>query len=313
MTAQPDPRTSAPSPDGPAVVSVVIPHYGDPGPVTSLVDLLRDEQGVHEIVVVDDGSPTVLPPVAGARVVRRERNGGFGAAVNSGVAVTSGDLLLILNSDVSIEPGFVRRLVDAAAPWQPALAGPEVRTGGVVEHTARRFPRARYQAFERIRLLARFRRSDWWARNVGQDLDARPGSDPPVDWVAGVCLLVPRACFDLVGGFDERFFMYAEEVDLQRRLALSGVPRVYVGSVSLEHVGGASSDPLRSRAWLAESRVTYAAKWGQLGRLRALLTGVALVNAATDGMRRLAGRDVHPVGDLATELREAWQAPHRAR
>ena len=313
MTTPSDPRAAVRSSDGRADVSVVIPHYGDPEPVTSLVGRLRGERVVAEIVVVDDCSPQALPPTEGARVLRRESNGGFGAAVNSGVAATSGDLLLILNSDIDFEPDFVRRLVDAAAPWQPALAGPVVRTGGAVEHTARRFPRPRYLAFERIRLLARFQGSDWWAHGVGQDLHARPGSVQPVDWIAGVCMLVPRACFDLVGGFDERFFMYGEEVDLQRRLALSGVARVYVGSVSLDHVGGASSDPTRTRAWLGESRVTYAAKWGQLGRLRVLLTGVALVNAATDGARRLARRDVHPVDELAADLREAWQPPQRAR
>lgn len=313
MTSPSDPHASTRAPEVPEDVSVVIPHYGNPAAVTQLVDQLRREPGVGEIVVVDDCSPQPLPPLDGARVVRRETNGGFGSAVNTGVAATSLPLLLILNSDVSITPGFVHRLVQAADPWQPALVGPAVRTGGDVERTARRFPRPAYQAFERIRLLARFQRSDWWARMIGQDLRARPGIDLAVDWIAGVCLLVPRASFDLVGGFDERFFMYAEEVDLQRRLEVAGVHRVYAGSVFLDHVGGASSDPARAPAWLVESRLTYAAKWGGVGRLRVLLTGVAVINAATDAARRLAGRDVHPMRELSSELREAWQRPHRAR
>ncbi|CAM3665031.1 glycosyltransferase family 2 protein [Nocardioides zeicaulis] len=294
-------------------VSVVVPHYGDPAGVTALVARLRDEPGVAEVVVVDDCSPEPLGRLEGAQVVRRATNGGFGAAVNTGVAATRGDLLLVLNSDVDFEPGFVRRLATAAAPWQPALAGPAVRTGGAVEHTARRFPAARYQAVERVRVLGRFQGADWWARSIGQDLRARPGSDRPVDWVAGVCLLLPRSAFDLVGGFDERYFMYAEEVDLQRRLADVGIRRVYLGSVVLDHVGGASSDPARARTWLAQSRTTYAAKWGGLGRLRALLTGVALVNAATAAVRRAAGRPVHPARELAADLRDAWERPQRAR
>jgi N-acetylglucosaminyl-diphospho-decaprenol L-rhamnosyltransferase len=294
-------------------VSVVVPHYGDPAPVTLLVEQLSNEPAVGEIVVVDDCSPIALPPLEGARVLRRQVNGGFGAAVNSGVALTSLDQVLIVNSDVSIAPGFVGRLVEAARPWQPALVGPAVRTGGEAEHTARRFPRPRHQAFERIRVLTRFQGSDWWARAIGQDLGARPGTDRPVDWIAGVCLLVPRAAFELVGGFDERFFMYAEEVDLQQRLALAGVPRVYLGSVAVDHVGGASSDPARAQEWLADSRLAYATKWGGAGRLRALLTGVALVNAITQVARRLAGRDVRPVRDLAAEVRAAWRPAQRAR
>ncbi|MDR7252133.1 N-acetylglucosaminyl-diphospho-decaprenol L-rhamnosyltransferase [Nocardioides sp. BE266] len=313
MTTPADPSSSASGFAARPDVSVVIPHYGDPAPVTALVAQLHDEPGVAEIVVVDDCSPAPLPQVSGARVVRRDTNGGFGSAVNTGVAATGCELVLILNSDVSIERGFVRRLVDAAAPWQPALAGPAVQTGGAVEHTARRFPRPRYQALERIRVLARFHRSEWWLRGIGQDLRVRAGADRTVDWIAGVCLLVPRASFDLVGGFDERFFMYAEEVDLQQRLALAGVRRVYLGSVSLDHVGGASSDPARAQTWLAESRLTYAAKWGGVGRLRALLTGVALVNVLTTAARRVAGRDVHPLRDLSTDLEEAWKPAHRAR
>jgi N-acetylglucosaminyl-diphospho-decaprenol L-rhamnosyltransferase len=238
--------------------------------------------------------------------VRRTSNGGFGAAVNTGVARTSLNLVLVLNSDVSIAPGFVSRLVEAARPWQPALVGPAVRTGGEVEHTARHFPRPRYQAVERVRILTRFHGSRWFARAIGQDLRARPGEDRPVDWVAGVCLLVPRAAFDQVGGFDERFFMYAEEVDLQRRLADIGVRRVYLGSVALDHVGGGSSDPARVQGWLADSRMAYADKWGGGRRLRTLLTAAAFLNAATDGARRMAGRDVRPLAELSTELRQVW-------
>ena len=276
----PSTRDTGAMPFSASSISVLIPHYGDAGPTERLARQLVDERAVHEVIVVDDHSPVPLPKIPGARVIRREINGGFGAAVNTAAAAANGDLLLIVNSDVTICPGFVSQIVEAAALWQPALVAPAIRTAGTLEHTARRFPRARYMAFERVHLLARFRRSDWWARNVGQDLRARPGSNRSVDWVAGVCLLLPHACFDLVGGFDERFFMYAEEVDLQKRLASVGIPRVYLGCLSVDHIGGASSDPARAQRWLSKSRITYAAKWGGIAQLRVLLTIVALVNAA---------------------------------
>lgn len=293
-------------PDVAGAVSVVVPHYGDAAPTVELATALLRQEGVNEVIVVDDSSPVPFPAVEGVLVIRRTRNGGFGAAVNSGAAAARSELLLILNSDVNLHPGFVRALLTAAAPWQPALVGPAIRTGGVTDHTARHFPRPRYQAVERVRILTRFHGTRWFARAIGQDLRARPGEDRPVDWVAGVCLLVPRAAFDRVGGFDERFFMYAEEVDLQRRLADIGVPRVYVGSVTLDHVGGGSSDPARVQGWLADSRLAYADKWGGGRRLRTLLTAAAFLNAATDGARRVAGRDVRPLTDLSAELRQVW-------
>ena len=84
-------------------VSAVIPHYGDPAPTLTLIEALRAQQGIApdelEIIVSDD--------TKGVRVVRRETNGGFGSAVNSGVAVATGKWLFILNSDLSITDTFV--------------------------------------------------------------------------------------------------------------------------------------------------------------------------------------------------------------
>ncbi len=285
-------------------VGVVVPHHGDPSPTLATVAALRDQVGVAlEVVVVDDASPEPFPPADGATVLRRERNGGFGAAVNTGVAEVSAPLLLVLNSDVSFGSSFVADLVRAARPWLPAVVGPLVRDeDGTPAPTARHFPTVAHQAVEWLTPLARFRGTRAAHEAVGHDTRAVPGAVLPVDWVVGAAMLLPTAVFRAVGGFDERYFMNSEEVDLQRRLRDLGVASVFAGTVALTHVGGGSSDPALRRRWLVESRLEYAARWGGRRRLTAALTAATAVNAGVNAGRRLAGRDVHPVATARAEL-----------
>jgi len=287
-------------------VTVVVPHHGDPGPTCDTVRDLRGQVTDRplELVVVDDCSPRPFPDVEGVTVVRRETNGGFGSAVNSGAAVATQPLLLVLNSDVALTPTFVDDLVTAAEPWMPAVVGPLlVDTSDRPANSARHFPTAGRQAVEWLTPLARFRDRRLLHEAVGHDTRAVPGAVLPVDWVVGAALLLPTPAFRSVGGFDERYFMNSEEVDLQRRLRERGIPSVFVGTVSLTHVGGGSSDPTARRRWLVESRLRYADRWGGRRRLTAALTAATAVNAVVNTGRRMAGRSVRPV---ATAREELW-------
>ncbi|MGG5259358.1 glycosyltransferase family 2 protein [Phycicoccus avicenniae] len=292
------------SSDRPAV-SVVVPHHGDPAPTLATVHALLRQEGVDlEVVVADDASPDPFPAVDGARVVRRARNGGFGAAVGSGVEAATHPLLLVLNSDVGFGPTFVADLVAAARPWMPAVVGPLVLDeDGTPAPTARHFPTTTHQTVEWLTPLARFRGHRALREAVGHDTRAVPGAVLPVDWVVGAAMLLPTDAFRSVGGFDERYFMNSEEVDLQRRLRAAGVPSVFVGTVPLTHVGGGSSDPALRRRWLVESRMAYAGRWGGRRRLVAALTAATAVNAVVNTGRRLAGRDVAPLAVAREELR----------
>jgi len=254
------------------------------------------------VIVVDDASPQPFPSIEGITVVRREVNGGFGAAVNSGVAVATGELLLILNSDLAIGETFVADLLEAANPWLPAVISPRVVDGeGHEAWTGRRFPTVGHQAAEWLTPLARHRDTTIWHRLVGHDTEAR-GQSAVVDWVVGAALLMPLAAFREVGGFDERFFMNAEEVDLQRRLRAAGLPSVVLDQPTVVHEGGGSSDPARRREWLVQSRLAYADKWGGRRRLQAALTAATGANLAWNAGRRLAGRDVHPWRTATEEI-----------
>lgn len=294
------------SSSGTGRVSAVIPHFGDPAPTLALVDALRAQEGSPyvEIVVSDDASPEPFPPTDGVMVVRRESNGGFGSNVNTGADAATGDLLLILNSDLQIGPTFVADLVAAAAPWQPCVAGPAtVRPDDRPEYTGRHFPRVRHQTTEWLVPLARWRHLRLLHEAVGHDTRAVAGRTRPVDWLVGAALLVPAEHFRAVGGFDERFFMNAEEVDLQRRLRGRGVPSVFCGTVQVVHEGGGSSgDGDRRRAWLVEGRARYARKWGGWRRQRAALTAATGVNLVWNTGRHLLGRDSRPLTTARAEL-----------
>lgn len=289
-------------------VSVVVPHYGDPRPTLRLLGQLRSSSSILEVIVVDDCSPTRFPDDAPARVIHRPVNGGFGAAVNTGAATATGELLLILNSDLRIDPGFVDGLVAAADPWMPCAAAPDiVGTDGAADPTGRHFPAIGHQALEWLTPLARWRDRRLLHEAVGHDTRAVPGQVTTVDWLVGAALLLPLADFRAVGGFDEQFHMNSEEVDLQRRLRTRGLPSLYVGTVNAIHEGGASSDPALRRRWLVESRDAYAAKWGGRGRLRMSLTAATGANLVWNAGRSAAGRDVHPLATARHELDLIWR------
>ena len=286
-------------------ISVVIPHYGDPETTMPLVRALLPQRP-HQLIVSDDCSPAPFPQTEGVQVVRRDRNGGFGSAVNTGAAAATGDWLLILNSDLEVPATFLADLTAAATPWMPAVVGPSVVDArGKPSFTARRFPTPTHQVVEWLTPLARFRDTRWWHRGVGHEPVGRAAA--PTDWLVGAALLLPLAWFREVSGFDEGYFMNAEEVDLQRRLADRGLPRVWLPEPSVVHEGGASSDPARRREWLMDSRLRYARTWGGRRRLQAGLTAATAVNLFWNAGRAALGRRVRPIRTAREELALIWR------
>lgn len=295
----------------PTSLTVVIPHYGAPQPTQQLVAALHRQTLTVplQIVVSDDASPEPYPDDDSVTVVRRPTNGGFGSAVNSGAALATGQLLMILNSDLTIDDDFVARWLSEAEPWGDAVTTPRiVSPTGTESWPGRHFPTVGHQFVEWLVPLARWRHLRPLHEAVGHDTRATAEATQVVDWVVGAAMLMPIAVFRRVGGFDEQFHMNAEEVDLQRRLHDLGVPSVYLGRVTAEHEGGGSSDPERRRRWLVSSRLRYADKWadkGHRGGRRSLivaLTAASLINLVWNTGRRLLSRDVHPWATFRYEL-----------
>ncbi|WP_181062617.1 glycosyltransferase family 2 protein [Pseudoclavibacter sp. RFBG4] len=287
-------------------ISVVIPHYGDPTDAQALLAVLQG--GVSRVpvdfIVVDDASPISFPETKGVQVLRRTENGGFGTAVNTGIRAAAGTHVLVLNSDLSVSDSFLDDLVARAAEHGDKVVSPHVvGHSGEAQWVGRRFPSTTQYLVEWLTVLARFRGTAWWHRAVGHDLRCVAGAVVEVDWVMGAAMLLPREAVRSAGGFDELFYMNCEEIDLQRRLRREGVPALFLGTVEVAHEGGASTDPLRRRRWLVDSRFKYAEKWHERPALqRSVLVCASLVNFVTNGARQVAGRPISARRILREEL-----------
>lgn len=284
-------------------LSVVIPHYGDPAPTRALVaQLLAMRDSGVQVIVADDCSPVPFPALDGVDVVRRAVNGGFGANVNAAAQVATGEAMLVLNSDLEIGPDFLAAMDRAARRHPGTVLSPRVvDSAGEEGWTGRRFPRVRHQTVAWLTPLARWRHTTAWHRAVGHDPRSRR-REASVDWVIGAAMWIPLEHFRAVGGFDERFFMNSEEIDLQRRLRERGVRSVVLREPTVVHLGGGSSPSQVRRSWLVTGELTYADKWASRSRLQAGLAAATVVNLAVNSLRRACGRDVQP---LAT-AREEW-------
>lgn len=292
-------------------MSVIVPHHGDPTPTKACVELLRcqDYAGTLQIIVVDDASPNPFPPVPGTVLVRQSVNGGFGRAVNAGAAVSQGDLILILNSDTKPTLSFVREFVESAGPYLPAVCGVQQTTDGRPAPSSFLWPRVRDLPFSHLAAVQPLLRRWPWLAEHALPRPPRSRQQPYVDWVSGAALLIPRGSFDSVGGFDEDFHMYWEDVDLQSRLAETGVPAVSLPDVSIEHRVGGSSDEDRQRLWEAQGQQLYFSKRGRGAELTAVWTFIVAANAAYDLVRRMAGRRVTPL----STARKRWATLRAAR
>jgi N-acetylglucosaminyl-diphospho-decaprenol L-rhamnosyltransferase len=176
----------------------------------------------------DDASAT-LARAAGADVIQRSTNDGFGTAANEGVRRASGRFVCILNADIRLPTSdVVARLAQHFTDPSVAIVAPAlVLPDGREQDSARQIP---IPSDLLVRRLGR--------RDLGRVNPALPSSVP---WVVGAFLLIRREAFDSVDGFDERFRLYFEDVDLCVRLHRLGWKVVFDPTVRVSHYHRASS------------------------------------------------------------------------
>lgn len=193
----------------------------------------------YDVVLADNGSTDGAPEAAvgpGVRLLRTGGNLGYGTAANRGAAGFDGEWVVVANPDVEWQPGSLDVLLDAATGWpQAGCLGPAIRTPD-----GRLYPSAR--AFPSLGRGIGHALFGWiWPGNPWtRSYRAEAGS--PVEgttgWLSGSCMLLRREAFDAVGGFDESYFMYCEDMDLCRRLGEAGWSSVYVPTAVITHQGG---------------------------------------------------------------------------
>jgi len=208
-----------------------------------------------------DGSPEeALERFPNTRLLRTGGNLGYGTTVNRAVAELRADsadldLFVVANPDVQWGPGSIDALLEAADRWPTAASlGPLIRDpDGSVYPSARHQPSIIRGGMHAV--IGPVWRSNPWTAAYRQDR-LQP-SERPVGWLSGSCLLLRGEAFDQVGGFDERYFMYMEDVDLGDRLVKAGWRNVYVPAAEVLHDKGHSTgrDPARNLA--AHHRSTY--------------------------------------------------------
>jgi N-acetylglucosaminyl-diphospho-decaprenol L-rhamnosyltransferase len=277
--------------------AAVVVNFNTGNYLIACIRSLRAE-GIERIVVVDNASRDGSLEAARSadpdiEVVQTGANLGFGAGVNRGAPLVTGDLLVV-NPDAVVEPGAVKAL-QAVLEHSPdvGIVGPRIENpDGTLYPSARTFPAmgdALGHAFVGLvapnnRFTRRYRMLDWDHATAAQ-----------VDWVSGAAFLARRACFDAIGGFDETYFMYLEDVDLCWRAHRAGWAVAYEPAARVVHVQGVSTDQTPYRMIAAHHRALFTFWWrstpgpGRLVLAPFVLVGLVLRTILAWGQRLLAG------------------------
>jgi N-acetylglucosaminyl-diphospho-decaprenol L-rhamnosyltransferase len=224
-------------------VRVVVVTYS-PGTLlaTCLASLRQATVEPIEVVLADNGSTDGEPQRAverfGAQLRGTGGNLGYGAAANIGAAGNEAPWLLVCNPDVEFAPGSVDRLLEAGRRWPRAGSlGPAVfDPDGTSYPSAREVPTLVAGSAHAV-IHPFWPGNPWTRRYRGEDVR----DEQPVGWLSGSCLLLRRQAWEQVGGFDARYFMYFEDVDIGDRLGRHGWLNVFVPSACVTHVGGTTT------------------------------------------------------------------------
>ena len=252
-----------------------------------------------EVIVVDNASTddSVSMLAEGfpwVQVIANRGNLGFTKANNQGLAASRGRYVLFLNPDTEATPQAIGQMLAYAEDHpEVGVLGPQLRYGdGSVQSSRRRFPTLATFFLESTVLQQR------WPRNRILDryfvLDKPDDAISQVDWVVGACMLVRRAVLDAVGGFDEGFFMYSEELDLCHRAVDAGWQVVYFPQAVVTHYEGKSSEQVVAARHIRfhTSRVRYVRKYhgtAAAAAVRAFLLLTFAFQWVEEGVKWLAG------------------------
>jgi N-acetylglucosaminyl-diphospho-decaprenol L-rhamnosyltransferase len=226
--------------------AVVINYNAGPLLADCVASVLADTSaGSVELIVVDNGSTddslaVLAAKVPDARVVHPGHNVGYARAANFGIAATHAPVVAVLNADLTVGEGTARAMV-ARCEQEPKLGacGPRIRNlDGTDYPSARQVPSVPVAVGHGV--LGLFRSNNRFTARY-RELDSDPATARDVDWVSGAAIWFRRDALDAVGGWDERYFMYMEDVDLCWRLRRAGWRVAYEPAGNIVHVQGAST------------------------------------------------------------------------
>jgi len=243
--------------------AAVVVNYESGALLADCVDALLadDSAGPVDVVVVDNGSTDGSVATLHARhpevaVMDPHANLGYGRAANLGIAATRAPVVLVINPDAMLTPGSARAVLDAfAAAPDLAVVGPRIlNPDGSTYPSARTAPGTGVAVGHAV--LGRIAPHNRFTRAYRQT-DADTGVPRDVDWVSGAALWFRRDALDRVGGWDERYFMFLEDVDVCREITTAGDRVRYEPEAVVTHVVGASRSRAPVRSVVAHHRAAY--------------------------------------------------------
>lgn len=251
-----------------------------------------------EVIVVDaashDGSAAmVAAEFPWVRLLARSDNVGFPRGNNLGMALANGRYLLLLNPDTEMVGDTLTTLVAYLdAQPQVGMVGPQLlNSDGSVQSSRRRFPSLATAFFESTWLQPYAPPSllaDFYVQDVAD------GETAVVDWLMGACMLTRRTLFEQVGGMDEAYFMYSEELDWCYRIKAAGWQVVYLPTAQVVHHAGKSSEQAVTARHVnfQRAKLRYFRKYHGRGAallLRLFLLGGYLWQMGLEGVKGVVG------------------------
>ena len=244
-----------------AELAIVIVNYNTRGYLERCLDTLETHRGdiTTDVLVIDNASRdgSHLRAVAAhpwARLIENPRNIYLSPAWNQGIKATTAPFVLLLNPDAEWHLGTLADYVAVARKHPKAgIVGPAIRNpDGSMYPSGRPLPSVLDAAGHAF--LSPFAPRNTFTRRYHMEGWDRT-SERVVDWVSGACMLMPRAALDAVGLFDERFPLYAEELDMATRLRDAGWSVVFTPEVEVVHAIGVSTGRSRRMSRMHSSSI----------------------------------------------------------
>jgi hypothetical protein len=242
---------------------VVIVNYNGWDDVARLVSALARSpevaSGACDVVVVDNASDGLIPPLLanpdpGVRLIARPENGGFAAGVNTGWRASQSPWLLVLNPDVVPGADLLKEVLErleryGSEPGSPGVVGFGLRNAdGSRQPSVGAFPTLARSVWEQLIPRARRKYQAGWRTRSG-----------PVSWVTGACVLLSAQMLAELGGMDEEFFLYYEEVALCRSAQRAGWRVEYDPGLEVIHLRPLQNRPIspKLRVVTRHSKLLY--------------------------------------------------------
>jgi GT2 family glycosyltransferase len=265
---------------------VVVVAYRSEEEIEACLAALATEPDVASVTVVDngDGASAAEAERLGASTIREPGNPGFGAGVNRGAAVGTAEALLVLNPDAILQPGAVALGLERLER-EPMVAAVQ---GAIVNSTTGKEERSAGRELGLIHLLGRLlglrallrfgpvRALSRRSPVVSDHVDRRPTEARDVETLAATAIVIRRGAFAEVGGFDERYFLYGEDLDLCRRFRDASWRLVATPETWAVHQSGASASTRwdRELSWWQGTLQFARSHWRGWRRIAARLIGL---------------------------------------